>query len=52
MIGVKAGQRVLVIGAGGGVSTLAVQIAEAFGARIIGVCGGEGDWCARWAPTT
>ncbi|RCG31840.1 NAD(P)-dependent alcohol dehydrogenase [Sphaerisporangium album] len=36
---VKAGQNVLVIGAGGGVGTYAVQIAKAFGARVTGVCG-------------
>ena len=35
---VKAGQRVLVIGAGGGVGTLAVQSAKAFGAHVTGVC--------------
>ena len=35
---VKAGQRVLVTGAGGGVGTLAVQIAKAFGAHVTGVC--------------
>src|SRR5438552_3684030 len=35
---VKAGQRVLVNGAGGGVGTQAVQIAAALGAEVTGVC--------------
>jgi len=34
---VEPGQRVLVVGAGGGVGTLTVQIAKAFGAHVTGV---------------
>jgi NADPH:quinone reductase-like Zn-dependent oxidoreductase len=44
---VRADQRVLVIGASGGVGTFAVELATAYGAQVIGVCGPAGAELVR-----
>ena len=51
--GVKAGERVLVIGASGGVGSFAVQVAAAFGVHVTGVSGpGSEPFLPRWALRT
>jgi len=39
--GLKAGESVLIVGAGGGVNSMAIQIAKLAGARVYVVCGNE-----------
>jgi NADPH:quinone reductase-like Zn-dependent oxidoreductase len=44
--GLRAGENVLVVGAGGGVNSMAIQIARLAGARVFAVAGGE-EKCRR-----
>ncbi|MCT8158820.1 NAD(P)-dependent alcohol dehydrogenase [Pseudoruegeria sp. SHC-113] len=43
----KPGQRVLVVGATGGVGSYAVQIAKALGADVTAICSADNAWLAR-----
>jgi NADPH:quinone reductase-like Zn-dependent oxidoreductase len=45
---VRSGDRVLIIGASGGVGTFAVQIAKAVGAHVTGVCSTDNVDMVRW----
>lgn len=46
--GLRAGDHVLIIGASGGVGHLAVQIAQAMGARVTGVCSARNvEWVRK-----
>lgn len=48
----RAGQRILVIGAAGGIGSMAVQLAVAMGARVSAVCGaGNADLVRRLGAT-
>ncbi len=47
----EAGQKVLIIGASGGIGTLAVQMAAAWGAEVTGVCGSPNLDLARTLGT-
>jgi NADPH:quinone reductase-like Zn-dependent oxidoreductase len=44
----KPGQEVLIVGAGGGIGTFAVQIARAMGAEVTGVCSASKVELVRW----
>lgn len=49
--GVKAGHRVLIVGAAGGVGSFAVQLAKVAGARVTAVASGDGlDFLRPFAP--